>query len=74
MNLPGRSLRQLVHERHGVRRLEVRETITGGTVIVGTERSQVQSGEVTRTGGPAIIVTGAIELVVEPNVFWTMAA
>ena len=41
----------------------VRETITGGIVTVGTERSQVQSGEVTRTGGRCdqarIVLTGA---------------
>ena len=41
----------------------VRETITGGTVTVGIERSQVQSGEVTRTGGRCepgrIVLTGA---------------
>ena len=29
----------------------VRETITGGTVTVGLDRSQVQSGEVQRTAG-----------------------
>ena len=41
----------------------VREKITGGTVTVGIERSQVQSGEVTRTGGRCdpgrIVLTGA---------------
>ena len=29
----------------------VRETITGGTVTIGTERSSVQSGQVRRLGG-----------------------
>jgi hypothetical protein len=41
----------------------VRETITGGTVTVGTDRSEVQSGEVRRTRGQCdagkMVLTGA---------------
>src|SRR5262245_23111717 len=33
----------------------VRETITGGTVTVGIDRSQVQSGQVTRSQGPCYV-------------------
>ena len=39
----------------------VRETVTGGTVTVGTEQSEVRSGEVTRTKGPC--GDGKIELI-----------
>ena len=38
----------------------LRETITGGTVTVGLDRSQVQSGDVKRFVGPC--VAGKIEL------------
>src|ERR1700737_5484784 len=41
----------------------LRETITGGTVTVGTDRSDVQSGEVRRTRGQGdagkMVLTGA---------------
>jgi hypothetical protein len=33
----------------------VRETITGGTVTIGTNQSEVQSGEVTRMRGPCVV-------------------
>ena len=33
----------------------VRETITGGTVTIGTDQSEVRSGEVTRMGGQCVI-------------------
>jgi len=33
----------------------VRETITGGTVTIGTDQSEVQSGEVTRMRGPCVV-------------------
>ena len=33
----------------------VRETITGGTVTIGTDRSEVRSGEVTRMGGQCVV-------------------
>ena len=33
----------------------VRETITGGTVTIGTDQSEVRSGEVTRMGGQCVV-------------------
>ena len=33
----------------------VRETITGGTVTIGTDQSDVRSGEVTRIRGPCVV-------------------
>jgi hypothetical protein len=40
----------------------VRETITGGTVMVGTDQSEAQGAEVTRTsaqcGSAAVVLTG----------------
>ena len=33
----------------------VRETITGGTVTIGTDQSEVRSGEVTRMRGPCLV-------------------
>ena len=42
----------------------LRETITGGTVIVGTDRSDVQTGEVTRTSVQCetgkVVLTGGL--------------
>ena len=42
----------------------LRETITGGTVIVGTDRSDVQAGEVTRTSVQCetgkVVLTGGL--------------
>jgi hypothetical protein len=42
----------------------LRETITGGTVTVGTDWSEVQSGEVRRARGPCdvgkVVLTGAL--------------
>ena len=33
----------------------VRETITGGTVTIGTDQSEVRAGEVTRMGGQCVV-------------------
>jgi hypothetical protein len=43
----------------------VRETITGGTITIGTQRSEVRSGDVQRSDGRCDL--GRIELMGEPG-------
>ena len=51
----------------------VRETITGGTVTVGVEQSEVQAGKVTRSkvdcGEPTFVLTGNSEIQFAGRVF-----
>ena len=51
----------------------VRETITGGTVTVGVEQSEVQAGKVTRSkvdcGEPTFALTGNSEIQFAGRVF-----
>jgi hypothetical protein len=44
----------------------VRETITGGTITIGTQRSEVKSGDVQRSDGRCDL--GRIELMGEPSI------
>jgi hypothetical protein len=44
----------------------VRETITGGTITIGTQRSEVRSGDVQRSDGRCDL--GRIELMGEPGI------
>jgi hypothetical protein len=62
---PGQVIRLAPHETIVLSYMTscVRETITGGTVSIGIDRSQVQSGEVRRTAGECdvgkMVLTGA---------------
>ena len=54
---PGQVIRLGAHDRIVLSYLKScwRETITGGTVTIGTDQSEVRSGEVTRMGGQCVV-------------------